>query len=67
VLELLQYQCRPETIAAEVERFLDDPAASLRLREKCGKVRALLGPGGAAARAAAAVAREAGWEAGHTP
>jgi lipid-A-disaccharide synthase len=61
VLELLQNECRPETIAAEIERLLDDPAAAVRLKEKCGKVRALLGPGGAAVRAAAAVAREAGW------
>jgi lipid-A-disaccharide synthase len=61
VLELLQNECRPETIAAEIERLLDDPAAAARLRDKCGKVRALLGPGGAAARAAAAVVREAGW------
>lgn len=61
VLELLQGECRPETIAAEVGRLLDDPGAAMRLGEKCGRVRALLGPGGAAARAAAAVAREAGW------
>jgi lipid-A-disaccharide synthase len=61
VLELLQGECRPETIAAEVGRLLDDPAAAVLLGEKCGKVRALLGPGGAASRAAAAVAREAGW------
>jgi len=52
VLELLQRDCRPETIAAEIERFLDDPAAAVRLGEKCGRVRALLGPSGAAARAA---------------
>ncbi len=61
VLELLQHECRPETIAAEIGRLLDDPAAAVRLREKCGQVRALLGPGGAAARAAAAVARAASW------
>ncbi len=61
VLELLQYECRPETIAAEIERLLDDPAAAARLREKCGKVSALLGPGGAAARAAASIARYADW------
>lgn len=61
VLELLQYECRPETIASEVERLLDDPAGAALLREQCGRVRAILGPGGAAVRAAAAVAREAGW------
>jgi lipid-A-disaccharide synthase len=59
--ELLQRECRPETIAAAIGRLLDDPAAAMRLREKCGKVKNLLGPGGAVARAAAAVAREAGW------
>jgi lipid-A-disaccharide synthase len=67
VLELLQRECRPERIAAEIGRLLDDPAAAVRLREKCGKVRALLGPGGAAARAAAAVSREAGWSAAVPP
>jgi len=61
VRELLQNDCRPETIAHEVERLLDDPAAAGRLKDKCGKVRSLLGPGGAAVRAAAAVARAAGW------
>jgi len=61
VLELLQHECRPETIAAEIERLLADPSAAMRLREKCGMVKALLGPGDTAARAAAAVAREAGW------
>jgi lipid-A-disaccharide synthase len=59
--ELIQDDCRPEAIAAEVGRLLDEPGAAVRLREKCAKVRALLGPGGAATRAAAAVAREAGW------
>jgi len=58
VLELLQDRCRPETIAAEIERLLDDPAAALRLRETLGAVKALLGTGGAAARAAAAISRE---------
>lgn len=61
VLELLQRECRPQTIAAEIGRLLDVPAAAVRLREQCGKVRSLFGPGGAAARAAAAVAHEAGW------
>jgi len=61
VRELLQSQCRPETIAAEIGRLLDDPAAAVRLKDKCGEIKALLGPGGAAERAAAAVAREAGW------
>jgi len=58
VCELLQNDCRPETIAAEIERLLDNPEAAVLLKEKCGKVRALLGPGGAAARAAAAVLAE---------
>lgn len=61
VLELLQHECRPEMIAAEIGRLLDDPAAAARLREKFSRVKALLGPEGAAARAAAAIAREAGW------
>ncbi len=67
VVELLQHECRPETIAAEIEGFLDNPAAAVRLLEKYGKVRALLGTGGAAARAAAAIAREAGWPAASAP
>jgi lipid-A-disaccharide synthase len=63
VPELLQDACTAGRVAAEVARLLDDPGAAVRLREKCDKVKALLGPGGAAARAAAAVAREAGWSA----
>jgi lipid-A-disaccharide synthase len=61
VTELLQRECNPARIAAEVGRLLDDPAAALRLREKYGKVRTLLGPGGAAKRAADSIAREAEW------
>ena len=61
VTELIQGDCRPETIAAEINGFLDDPARTMRFAEKCGNVAGLLGRGGAAARAAAAVAREAGW------
>ena len=61
VTELLQRDCRPETIAAAIAGFLDDPARAVRFRGKCDTVRRRLGQGGAAARAAAAVAREAGW------
>ena len=61
VTELLQGNCRPETIAAAVAAFLDDPARAVRFREKCATVKSLLGQGGAAAKAAAAVAREANW------
>ncbi len=67
VAELLQRDCTPGRIAAEAARLLDDGSAAVRLREECGKVRALLGPGGAAARAAAAVARQAGWSAADRP
>jgi lipid-A-disaccharide synthase len=61
VSELLQRDCRPDTVAAAVAALLDDPAQAARFRENCAKVKGLLGTGGAAARAAAAVAREAGW------
>jgi lipid-A-disaccharide synthase len=62
VRELVQGDCRPEAIAAEITRLLDDAQASFQLRARCAKVRALLGSGGAAARAAAAIARELRWE-----
>lgn len=62
VTELLQRDCRPETIAGEIAGFLDEPARAVRFRDKCDKVSALLGQGGAAVRAAAAVAREVGWD-----
>lgn len=58
VTELIQGACRPERIAAEVARLLDDTAAAARLREKCAKVRGVLGPGGAARRAAERIVRE---------
>jgi lipid-A-disaccharide synthase len=61
VTEFLQDDCRPDTIAAAIGDFLDEPARSVRFAEKCGKVVGLLGRGGAVARAAAAVAREVGW------
>jgi lipid-A-disaccharide synthase len=66
VPELIQDGCSPEAVAGEVTRLLDDPAAAFRLREQCARVRALLGPGGAAGRAAAAIARDVGWAAGPT-
>ena len=67
VTELLQDDCRPEKVAAAVRDLIDDAATALRFREKCGKVTGLLGQGGAPARAAAAVAREAGWLTDGTP
>jgi lipid-A-disaccharide synthase len=63
VTELLQDDCTPARVAAEVGALLGGTPAAVRLREKCDKVRALLGPGGAPARAAASIAREAGWSA----
>lgn len=67
VTELLQRDCRSDTVAQSVAAFLDDPARGATFREKCGNVKDVLGPGGAAARAAAAVAREAAWIANESP
>ncbi|HEY6001128.1 MAG TPA: hypothetical protein VI078_17725 [bacterium] len=61
VTELIQGDCCPDAVAAALTGLLEDPARAARFREKCDKVRSLLGAGGAAARAAAAVAREGGW------
>jgi len=61
VRELVQGACTAEAIATEAARLLDDPAAASAVRDKCATVRGLLGPGGAARRAAEAVAAELGW------
>jgi lipid-A-disaccharide synthase len=56
VKELIQRDFRPETVAREVLRLLEDSAWRTRVREGLGHVRAQLGPPGASARAAAVVA-----------
>ena len=56
VPELVQEECRPETIAAEVRRILTDPQVAETMRRELGGVRARLGPPGAIGRAA-----EVGW------
>ena len=55
VKELIQTDFRPETVAREVLRLLEDPAWRTRVLEGLGRVRAQLGPPGASARAAAVV------------
>jgi lipid-A-disaccharide synthase len=60
VRELIQGECRPDEIAAEVARLLDDHAAAARLRERFTVMKGLLGPPGASQRAAAAIAGEMG-------
>jgi lipid-A-disaccharide synthase len=56
VKELIQGEFRPESVAREVIRLLEDPDWRSRVREGLEHVRAQLGPPGASARAAAVVA-----------
>ncbi len=56
VPELVQDECKPERIAAEVRRILTDPHVAETMRRDLGGVRARLGPPGAIGRAA-----EVGW------
>jgi lipid-A-disaccharide synthase len=57
VPELLQGAARPERVAAEVERFLDDPARTAEARRRLALGREELGPPGAPGRTAEAVLR----------
>ena len=54
VPELVQGDCTPRTIAAELRRILTEPATAQRMRQALAGVRERLGPPGAIARAAAA-------------
>jgi lipid-A-disaccharide synthase len=56
--ELIQGDCRPDRIAGWIERWLDDPAESRRLRAELAEIRRALGSGGVFARAARAVLEE---------
>jgi len=56
VPELIQDDFTPERVVAEVERLLDEPEARAKMRAGFEFVRSRLGPGGAARRAARAVA-----------
>ncbi len=58
VPELIQAQCTPDRIAAEIESYLGDPAHAARVRADLSEVRDRLGPKGAFDRAADAVLRE---------
>jgi lipid-A-disaccharide synthase len=46
VPELLQWDCTPERLAAELARLLDDPAAAKAQRDGLGEVARALGAGG---------------------
>jgi len=52
VPELLQQDCTPPRIAAEILKLLDSPAARDRMLAELTEVRGKLGPGGAISRAA---------------
>lgn len=62
VRELLQERADGPSIAAELERLLNDPDARCRLRQDLAAVVAKLGPGGSHRRAAEAVA--SAWDSG---
>jgi len=53
--ELIQQQATPARLAEEAKRILDDASCRERMRAEMARVRALLGPPGASARAAAVV------------
>jgi len=57
VKELIQGDFRPEAVTAEVLALLEDPGRRELMRQGLAEIRARLGPPGAAARAAAVVAR----------
>jgi lipid-A-disaccharide synthase len=58
--ELIQKDARPERVAEEAVRLLEDPRRYARLREDLLKVRADLGRPGAASRAAQSILKELG-------
>ena len=55
VPELIQHQCTPSSVAAEIVRYLTDAPHADRARQALAEVRARLGPGGASERAAEAI------------
>ncbi len=59
VPELIQGECTPEAIAAELCGYLEDPERVARVRQELAEVRRRLGDPGAFERAAEAVLREA--------
>ncbi|MEO1082951.1 MAG: lipid-A-disaccharide synthase, partial [Acidobacteriota bacterium] len=67
VPELLQGQTAPPTVAAEVLKLLDDPAALQTLRDGLARLRPALGSSGASERAADAVSRRIGELRGEEP
>ena len=60
VPELIQNDCTPERVAAEVERLLSDADGRRRIQEGLRALRARLGPPGAIERAARAVLQAVG-------
>jgi len=54
VPELIQRQCTPDRVLAEAEAILTDPARQETIRRDLARVRDILGPEGASARAALA-------------
>ena len=58
VPEFIQYEARPEALAAAVGQLLDDPAARARMINRFDQIVGSLGEGGASARAATVIAGE---------
>ena len=58
VPELIQRQCTPERVAAELARYLDDPGHAARVRGELADVRARLGGPGVFERAAREILSE---------
>jgi lipid-A-disaccharide synthase len=63
VRELIQSQCRPDTVAEAAGEILRDRRTAVRMIRSFDSMKKQLGPGSAAEKAAAAVAGEAGLDA----
>jgi lipid-A-disaccharide synthase len=57
VTELMQSEFSAQNVSAQVEYLLDHPEARAAMAQELGALRAHLGPGGAAGRAAEAIIR----------
>ncbi|MDO6459530.1 lipid-A-disaccharide synthase [Granulosicoccaceae sp. 1_MG-2023] len=55
VQEFVQKQARPEAIAAELQRLLDDPGYAAQMRAELAQVQAKMGEGGASDKVAALI------------
>ena len=62
VPELIQYKVTPERISEELKKYLDDPEYYWQVAAELQKIPAILGPAGAAERAAGEILQFLDWE-----